>query len=58
MLKLSGISDFFYGNSDECVTGITLEELDDALPLMEFAIPDGRGGTTTVRVGWQGKVEG
>ena len=49
MEKLSGISDFFYGQ--DCVTGFSRDELDKALPPLEFAIPDVNGREAQVGSG-------
>ena len=48
MEQLTGIQGFFYGTSTACASGITLEELDNALPPLEFAIPDFDGNPTVV----------
>ena len=51
MEQLSGVSGFFYGNSQTCVTGFSREALDSALPALEFAIPDVNGNITVVSIG-------
>lgn len=48
MEELTGIVGFFYGSGDECVQGLSRAELDDALPALQFLIPDTDGQLQTV----------
>ena len=56
MEQLTGVSGFFYGNSMTCVSGFTREEVDNALPALEFAIPDVDGNVTVVSVVFTGRA--
>ena len=56
MEQLTGVSGFFYGNSMTCVSGFTREEVDNALPALEFAIPDVDGNITVVSVVLTGRA--
>jgi flagellar hook-length control protein FliK len=58
MEQLSGVSGFFYGNSQTCVTGFSREALDSALPALEFAIPDVNGNAVRSQVLNEGQGHG
>ncbi len=42
----TGVADFFYGQN--CITGFSRAQLDDALSPLEFSIPDINGKVTQV----------
>ena len=47
MEQLTGVADFFYGQ--DCVGGVSRDDLDNTLPALEFLIPDLQGNLTPVR---------